>query len=60
MIDFSKAPEGATHYTKRNLTFYRDSVEGVLYYHTQRGEWRRSFIFDSLQDYGLTPIPESK
>lgn len=60
MVDFSKAPEGATHYQKAHKVFYRDSVEGVQYFHPQRLEWRRSFVFDSLQDYGLTPIPKQK
>lgn len=29
-IDFSKAPEGATHYSQDHEEFYRDGGNGVL------------------------------
>lgn len=54
-IDFSKAPEGATHYSVVHGDFYRDVGAGPEFFHDDREEWVRSFKFTSLSD--VTPIP---
>lgn len=55
-IDFSKAPEGATHYSGGNGMFYRD-VGGVVcvWGLHPRNRWFPSRSFKSLS--ALTPIP---
>ena len=60
MIDFSKAPEGATHYRNLNSSFYRKDADGVWLYYDQG--WNISYnIKDWLLDpKDLVPIPEPK
>ncbi|MGL5565445.1 MAG: hypothetical protein ACRDC4_06895 [Plesiomonas sp.] len=53
-------PDGSTHIFRRHKTFYRDSDEGVQYYHSKLKQWRRSFVFDSLGDYGLESITKQR
>ena len=51
-IDFSKAPEGATHYAVSSGLFYRGDRGVVEFY---QGGWGRSEEYKSLDT--LTPIP---
>lgn len=53
-IDFSKAPEGATHYSSVGC-FYRAAGGVVLCAHDDGTTWFESDDYASLE--GLTPIP---
>ena len=55
-IDFSKAPEGATHYSQDHEEFYRDVGDGVpLCFNEDMGEWFVSFKHKNIDE--LTFIP---
>lgn len=52
-IDFSKAPEGATHYSASG-DFYKQGDDGMLYF-SQYGRWEESQMY--RDDTHLKPIP---
>lgn len=54
-IDFSKAPEGATHYGESNGKFYRDGGSRVEVWSLASNRWFPSRCFRSLD--GLAVIP---
>ena len=54
-IDFSKAPEGATHYCASNGKFYRGTSSRIEVWSHVRSRWFPSQAFNSLS--ALTPIP---
>lgn len=55
-IDFSKAPEGATHYNHEFMEFYKATTGGsLLCYSLADDSWFESFKHHSLKE--LTPIP---
>jgi hypothetical protein len=54
-IDFSKAPEGATHYCASNGEFYRGTSSRIEVWSHVRSRWFPPQTFNSLS--ALTPIP---
>ena len=57
MIDFSKAPEGATHYMGSGLEVRWFRHNGILWQISRgEGDWSGTFI----QDRDVTPIPKKK
>lgn len=55
-IDFSKAPEGATHYSPAHEKFYRDGGDGApLCFDATEGTWFASFTYKNINE--LTAIP---
>lgn len=55
-IDFSKAPEGATHYSPAHAKFYRDGGDGApLCFDATDGTWFASFTYKNINE--LAPIP---
>ncbi|MGL4480876.1 MAG: dATP/dGTP diphosphohydrolase domain-containing protein [Aeromonas veronii] len=55
-IDFSKAPEGATHYGQDHGEFYKDGGNGVpLCFDVDAGEWFVSFKHKNINELTLIP-----
>lgn len=57
-IDFSKAPEGATHYCESNGKFYRDGGHHVEVWSHVRRRWFPSQSFNSLATLKAIPTFE--
>lgn len=55
-IDFSKAPEGATHYSEEHSEFYYEDEGCVMRFDGENGEWFESFIHEDMSK--LRPIFE--
>ena len=61
MVDFSKAPSGATHYRAPNsvVYFYKVATSSrVMVWSGARARWFPSGVFNDVS--ALTPIPEQK
>jgi hypothetical protein len=61
MIDWSKAPEGATHYDPKESVWYSQSVGHWVYFVSDLNEWRYACEYGEFPSHEaqLVPAPQS-